>query len=249
MKIAKSRAQVSSQTTLSRASSPHGAPTVGRDPYFQGANILTDPGFENFVANSGGWHWPSRPKMLETYLLPKLNITCPSYMMWPDLTCTDETLVGWFQVTGPYESDGSKEDQGWKVSVHDPHTGDYHAVWWEWNNGGIPPGELGVISPFIDAPFSARVNPGDTVTWSGYAKVDSITGTPQMFLVIRFYAPNFSIIGGYQSTTSSLTTTYTQYSVSGVAPSGTHYIRAYFAFVGSGNDSWVAIDTASLGVE
>ena len=79
------RAIISNKTVLSRAPSPRGAPDT-LDPYHTGANILTDPGFENFVDNSGGWNWPDREGGASTYVVPKLTISCPSHLLLPDLT-------------------------------------------------------------------------------------------------------------------------------------------------------------------
>lgn len=252
MKIAKSRAQVSSQTTLSRARSPHGAPTAGVGAYFTGANILTDPGFEGFVDNSGGWHWPSRAQSLETYVIPKFDITCPSYMTWPDGTCVaaNNTLVSWFQGAGSFTSDGDRDDQAWKVSVHDPQAGDYHAIYWWWDASGFPPPELCAFSPFIGAPFSCRVNPGDDITWSAYSKVFATTGTPQVSMVLRFYNQSFGLIAASQSSFANLTTSYAQYSHTATAPSGSYYLRACLSFLGGTGNEWpVYVDTAVLGVQ
>lgn len=250
MRLTKTRGQISNQTSLVNAKAPHGAPTAGPAPYFTGPNVLTDPGFEGFVGNSGGWYWPTRPETLETYVIPKFDITCPSYMEWPDGTCTDQTLVGWFQGAGAYSSTGLKEDEAWKISVHDPHSGDYHAVWWQYDHSGIPPAELCAFSPFIFSPFSARVNPGDSLDWAAYSKVAAITGTPQVSMILRFYTSSFSFITASQSTFTNLTTSYAQYSHSAFAPSGSYYVRACLAFLGgTDNLQAVYVDTASLGVQ
>ena len=250
MKIATTRGRVTNQTTLAHAAAPHGAPTAGPAPYFRGPNVLTDPGFENHVFNSGGWHWLSRPDENTNYVLPRIDLTSPSWLRWPNGQFADKSLGGWAQATTPYTGDGTRYDSYWKVSVHDPHGGDYHAVWWMFANGsGLPPAEICAFSPWIDAPFSARVNPGDAITWSARLKVEATTGTPQARPYLRFFRPDFSSNGTALGTFANLTTSYTQYSVSTTAPPSSHYVRACFAFLGgSGNDRPVFLDSAILGV-
>jgi hypothetical protein len=251
MKVAKTRASISSQTTLANARAPHGPPTAGLEPYFRGPNILTDPGFENYVANSGGWHYPSRPDGETNYVLPLLSLTCDSYLRLPNGECNELTLIAWAQPNLPYEGTGSRYDDWWKVSVHDPHSGDYHAVWWMWDNGdGLPPSEITAFSPFIRAPFSARVNAGDAVSWSIYCKIISAVGTPQITMILRFFRQNYSITGTVSTVPIALTPGgYTQFSVSGNAPPGTYYVRAVVGFSGGvGNIAPVFLDSAVLGV-
>lgn len=72
------------------------------EPYFLGPNVLTDPEFENFRDNSGGWYWWDREGGVSTYTLPYLDLDCPSFLLWPDGTCAEKLLVGWVQSTGPY---------------------------------------------------------------------------------------------------------------------------------------------------
>ena len=240
---------VSSQTVLSVASSPRGAPDT-LDPYFTGTNILTDPGFENFVDNSGGWWWPDREGGASTYALPKLTVLCETHLFLPDGTCTPASFIAWAQLAGLYVVDDLREDYAWKVSVDDPQAGDYHAAWWRWDIGAaIPPGDICAFSPFIDAPHSARVNAGDTVDWSAYLKVTSTTGTPQTFPYVQFYTSGGSSVRLDKGTTSNLTGTYTQYSMNVVAPASAHYMRCAFGFVqGTGNTAPLRMDTAVLGV-
>ena len=145
--------------------------------------------------------------------------------------------------------DDLREDSAWKVSINSPQAGDYSAVWWEWEILGLPPGDIMAFSPFINAPHSARVNAGDTIAWSAYLKVDSLTGTPQEFPYIQFYTSGGSSIRLDKGTVSNLTGSYVQYSMNIVAPTNAHYMRAAFGFAGgSGNGSSLYFDTAVLGV-
>lgn len=253
MKIATSRGSISSQTTLSRARAPHGAPTAGSAPYFTGANILTDPGFESFVENSGGWWWVDRydANTTTSYALPRIDLTCTdSYLSLPDGTCATKTFTGWAQANTPYDTDGDRDDNAWKVSVHNPHSGDYHAIWWEWNSNGFFPADICAFSPFISAPFSARVKPSDAVTWSAYLKVSFTTGTPACFPFVRFFDQSFTVVGTVLGTLTNLTTSYAQFSMSTSAPPNSYYMRACFGFSGGSGNEWpVQMDTAVLGVQ
>lgn len=248
------RAKISNQTVISLAKAPTGGPQT-IDPYFTGGNILTDPGFENFVDNSGGWYYWDRPGGATSYTIPKLTIHCPRYLYYPDLTCiTQPSFVAWAQSSGTYQTSDLREDHSWKVSTHDPHSGDYHAMWVRWlDDSGFPPGNIMPFSPFISAPHSARVEPGDTVTWSAYLYYAGDGWQGSTVPILQFYNSGGSIVHQAQGATSSLTTTYTQYSVSTTAPAGSYYLRAIFSFSGTlrpGDDHYsVFFDTASLGIE
>jgi hypothetical protein len=238
---------ITSQTTLRIAPAPRGAPQA-LDPYHTGANILTDPGFENFVDNSGGWYWNDRDGGASTYALPKLTVLCPSHLELPDGSCAPESFVAWAQLAGSYVVNDVNEDFAWKVSVNSPQAGDYHAIWVRWWNG-VPPGDICAFSPFINAPHSARVNAGDGVTWSAYLKVFKTSGTPQAYPYIQFYNSGGSSIQLVKGTTSSLTTSYVQRSMSVTAPAGAHYMRCAFGFLqGTNNPHPVYLDSAVLGV-
>lgn len=245
----RTRAKISNQTVISLAKSPTGGPQT-IDPYFTGPNILTDPGFENFVDNSGGWHHLDRSwGGSTTYTLPLLTVNCPTYLYLPGLTCMPEALIAWAQLNGPYTINDLTADTGWKVTISNPHSGDYHAIWLDWISNSIP-GEIVAFSPFISAPHSARVNPGDTVTWSAYLMITDVRGTPQTFPYLQFFNSSGSAIWTTLGTATNLTTTYAQVSMNVVAPAGSHYVRAVFGFQGDGFQSiHTYFDTASLGIQ
>lgn len=250
MRSIKTRASISSSVkALSFARPPQGAPE-SLDPYFKGPNVLIDPGFENYVANSGGWYWPSRDIGVNDQVLPYLDVTSPSFLRYPNGYAT-KSLVSWCQTSGPYASSGLGDDQAWKISTVDPHSGDYHAAWWHTQNDSIPPGELCAISPWLASPFSARVESGDSVSWSAYLVQGRAYVAVSMTL--RFYtATNSLILVSVPTPTVVSTSAYTQYSHSTSAPPGSKYLRCCMTFSLSAGSStnWnsLYVDTCVLGI-
>lgn len=255
MKKTLSRLSVTDRTGAYRFDAPKGTPTAGQDPYFKGANILSDPSFENFVVNSGNWYYPERPGGSDVFTLPHFRPDCPTFLEYPNYACADRLLVSWCQTSGPYFLDTGVDidlasGQAWRVSNWLPDTGDYAAVWFDWTaGGGDVPGELSVICPFMTAPFSARVEPGDAVLWQGKVRVGDVTGTPAVQMTLRWYRSNWNQIYTSAGSVTALTTSYTNYSLSAGAPSGAYYLRASFTFSGgAGNIMPLQVDTCSLGV-
>lgn len=233
-----------------RAKSPSSASEF--EPYFTGANILTDPEFENFRDNSGGWYHWDRTGGSSMYTLPFVDLTCPVFLRWPDGSCAERLLVGWVQTSGPYGTQllDWATDPMWHITTFDARAIEYGAYWMRWSGARntLVPAELTAYSPYTP-PFSCRVEPGDSIVWSGWVRVSSTEGTPQIILILRWYNSSGSLINVTQGTTTALSTTRTQYSYSQTAPSGAHYLRATFAFAGTGTSFTVTVlDSARLGV-
>lgn len=220
------------------------------EPYFRGANVLTDPEFENFRGNSGGWYHWDRIGGSSMYTIPFVDLTCPDFLRWPDGSCAERLLVGWAQTSGPYgiQSPDQPTDPMWHVTTFDARAIEYGAYWLRWSGTNLTPAELSAYSPYTP-PFSCRVEPGDSVVWSGWLRVSSTTGIPQVILILRWYNSAGSLINVTQGTATSLTITRTQYSYSQTAPSGCHYLRATYAFAGTGALGTITVvDSARLGV-
>lgn len=249
MRPTKTRMAVSTRTTLSTTSAPPSG-TGTFEPYFKGANVLTDPNFENFRDNSGGWYFPDRIGGSTMFTVPFLDLTCPSFLRWPDGSCTENLLVGWCQTSGPYGSqlDDSNTDPMWHISTFDS-LGQYGAVWFQWGRavGSIVPAELSAFSPST-APFSCRVEPGDSVNWSGNIRCGVSSGA-SVVLILRFYNSSGSLFLVSQ-TSSAINSTRAVYSIAQTAPAGAHYLRSTFAFTGTGftPSATLVVDSAKLGI-
>lgn len=247
------RATVSSRIpALAKAVAPGGAPE-SIDPYFRGPNVLTDPGFENTVANSGGWYWKDRPGGSDMHSLPYLDLSCPTWLRYPDGTCAEKSFISWAHCTGPYIVDDLRLDACWKVSTWNPDSGYWHALWVSWNQGGTGrggnlPGEICVLNPWLSGPFSARVNPGDSVTWSVRATTAPYLGS-QALAHVRFYSGSYTNLAIVSGTPVTLTASYQTVSMSTVAPPGTVYVRGEVGFYGGTTNPFpLCVDSAVLGV-
>jgi hypothetical protein len=138
----------------------------------------------------------------------------------------------------------------WHVSTFDARNIEYGAIWFKWSGelDTLVPGELTAFSPYTP-PFTCRVEPGDSVVWSGWCRVSSAEGTPQIILLLRWYNSAGTLLSITEGTATNLTITRTQYTLSQTAPPGSHYLRASFAFAGTGAEYTVTVvDSARLGV-
>lgn len=255
MKQTLNRLTVTDRSGAYKFPPPKGAPTTGADPIFLGENILTDPEFNLFFQLSGSIYWWDRigPLGASTYTLPYQDVTCPSLMRLPNGVCADKTLAGWVMTTGPYTVNDAPEDQAWKVGTFPTETGAaalaYAAYWAKWNvGGGGFPGEIAAYCPFLSGPFSARIEPGMSITWSGNAQAGTTTGTPVIFPYVRFYRQNWSQLRT-DGVGSNLTTSPANYTTTTAAPTGAYYMRGSFGFSGgTGNSTPVLIHSAKLKV-
>ena len=248
--------KVRTRTLISDRVAPPRNPPKGQpdslDVYFKGPNVLVDPGFENYVAMTGNWYWPSRSNGTKDYVIPNLDLMCASWLAYPD-ACMTQSFPTWCQTSGPYSATGLREDQAWKVSTGNPRSGQWHAAWWNWDNGGIPPGELCPFNPYLSGPFSARVEPGDSISWSMWVYAGSLSVETPLTVtaipILRFYAANYTLIRADVGTPLSLTAnTYVQPSHTASAPTGTSYVRACMSFDGL-TASLLLADDAVLGVQ
>lgn len=268
MKIPRSRATISSSLgAISLASPPRGAPET-IDPYFKAPNVLIDPGFENHVANSGGWYYPTRTDGADDYAIPYMDLTCANFLRLPNGNCATRSLTAWAQSSGPYRVESYNTDLAWKVSTVNPHSGRFSAVWWNPKADGgtpttaaaTPPAQLSPLSPWLTGPFSARVEPADSITWSAYIASYSPgpgVGEPEYrvstSMELRFYRSNFTIVGVTSSSLALVSTSsYTQFSVATSAPAGSFYVRAAVLFTITANtlvNAPILVDTCVLGVQ
>lgn len=234
------------------AGAPGGGDGADFEPYFRGANVLTDPEFENFRDNSGGWYHWDRKGGSSMFTLPFVDLTCPSYLRWPDGSCAVNLLVGWAQTSGPYGSQllDNPSDPMWHITTFDARAIEYGAYWMRWSgaHNTLVPAELTAFSPYTP-PFSCRVEPGDSIVWSGWVRVSAIAGVPQIILILRWYNSSGNLTNVTQGATTALTTTRTLYSYAQTAPPGAYYLRATYAFAGTGDYATVVVvDSATLGV-
>ena len=125
----------------------------------------------------------------------------------------------------------------WRTSTVDPRSGLYHVRWVrpaESNNNVILNPRMGincipVFGGFFGT-YSARCEPGDTVTTSVYMKASTLTNGPQIQIHINWYDIDYGSAGAASSSTAvNLTTSYANYSHSGVAPATTRF--AYIEWV------------------
>ena len=241
-----SRAQIAFQPTRGFE-----VPAVS-PPYLRGANILYDPGFEGFVKATYGIDVADREPYTgsHTYTLPFYDSTCATGQQWPDGTCNTK-FSSWYQRNGTYTVTDDFSDTAWKVSTASPRSGVWGATWWDWQAEPSlgHPALLSIQGFNHPVGMSARVTSGDTVTWSAYVKVSSTTGTPKITRWVTFFTSGGSALISNTSTTA-LTTSYAQYSITVGAPSNAYYVRVLFDWEGTGASRTVTyVDDASLGVQ
>ena len=109
---------------------------------------------------------------------------------------------------------------------------------------------LGLFTSQSYFPYSARVDAGDTVTFSYWASVTSTSGGPESYIEFQYFNSSGSGVG-VQSDPGflELGTSYAQHSRQVVAPAGAYFMYALvvgdFLAVGTSRD----IDDCVLGIE
>ena len=222
------------------------------EPIVYGANILRDPGFELHLANTGGG--PQGDELPSWYYSD--DGTTPlkgndGVLHWSNGAVADSSLSGWFQSlsTAGFAGQTYEYKAHWFVSDADPHSGTYHL-----KSG---PGILG-MSPDLRIKsvlmlgvracygtggdnygrfYSARVEPGDYVgisTWAKQTEIDG--GTPLIDLTFYWHDSAGTQIGSSFLGNTTLTTSYAQYAHSAFAPPSTSFVLA---------EIYIAMDTTT----
>ena len=227
------------------AYSPRGVANNGEFAHLYSGNILYDPGAELFVGNAvGSYHyeaWSDRTGMRH-YTLPVFDPTCDvTSQRWPNGDCVTYWDISQWVAVGSYAPTGRQDSSAWHVGRFFPNLGDYSIIWHDWPRGpGGNPMMLMVQAPGLPGGYSARVEPGDLVTFSANARVwgDAYTGyaqlgDPTISTLLWFYTKTGTLIVGSGDYYVPLTTTYTANIHEATAPSGTYFVRAMLAFTAS----------------
>ena len=161
------------------------------DPSY-GENVIDDPGFEESALvpemASGVF-----PVMTVNYSGAPANPTGLAWINGP--IYTDWTAVteppGWF-----HSYSDADDVHHWSLSTEDPRTGTYHATWtrvqdWPSDNPQLSPygGTACHSTLFAEhwLPYSARVEPGDLVEYTIWAKLHGPTSNNFGFIQMEFY--------------------------------------------------------------
>lgn len=199
-----------------------------------GTNILTDPGFENHLAETGGgplgdsipYDWSSvagsQTEPDSGLLWP--TASNPASSTWPDAPATS----GWFAYYVTLS-------QNWEISSASPRSGTYHARWTkpsDTNNGlGLQPyGFSTCEGGFV---VTGRINPGDYVRWLIWAKSSSASNAA-LQIHINYFNSAFGSVGSNSSSSTGLGTSYASIQVDGIAPANTYYLLTEIANTSAG---------------
>jgi hypothetical protein len=232
-------------------------------------NILYDPGVELFIGNTVGTlehHvWNERTGE-DHFTLPTFDDSCGFRQSWPNGSCLsywDQSQ--WVSLGTPYRVTGDVSDSAWHVTRLNPFLGQLSMVWWRWSKGAFGnPLSLMVLSPGLPGGYSARVEPGDLITWSVRARIydyeanilNGAAGDPTISPFMFYYTKSGTPIVGGGDYYQPMDTDYTEYSYQASAPSGSYFLRAMVAFVANnpsaytlGNDPILLVDSGVLSIE
>lgn len=221
---------------------PHGVPGNGEYAYLRAGNLLYDPGLELFIGNAvGSYDWRDWDAKVghHHYALPRFSFTRPYGQYWPDSSDVAYVdIAQWVQHTGPYECDDQVVDSAWHVTSARPNLGDFSLVWWRWDaaakyGGEAAPGALAIQAPGLPQGYSGRARSGDIVTFSAKVAVTIQVGDPTAVPYLYFFNKRGTPTLGTATSSFLLTDSYTEPTVSSVAPGGTYWFRAGLVFKGS----------------
>lgn len=198
------------------------------NPYVLG-EILADGGFEDGGGGSGNE-------------IPRIKSDGSGYIWDDDSVAPDQDIFAM----------QDSDDATYLVETTDPRTGTYHLRFQDPDGSttDVTHVEVWLIKDELcssgrptkfDRHYSAIVEPGDTVTFSCYAKATNLSGTPQIRLEYYVFDESaddffdyleyvFSEDPGSGSGELELTSSYELYSISSVMPAGAHYIQVSFWF-------------------
>ncbi len=226
--------------------SPPPAPAPCEDPLILGFNLLTDPGGEFQIANHTGG--PNGDEI-------------PSYTSVGPVWASDGSDAGdgvqtWFQSAFPIlESEVA-------IVTASPRSGTYHFRFqkFDGSKATVDEGQLNwsarqmcaasAFGSWVFNTYSARCDPGNTVTWAGYYKASDIGApdAPETSLSITFFKQDGSF-NGQEVEVTDLTTSYALHSLAAVAPASTYICRvSMLYFKNSISELYVDVDSLRLGV-
>lgn len=204
-------------------------------------NLLSDPGFENHLANTEAENWGNA--------IPWDNNRIGGHesarlLVWPD----PDNPIDEFEWPFVSESDqsgwcvpfsGSQEafQNKWVVSNASPRTGQYHARYSPpepgWGMPHIAPFLQYTCNPMIEfggqnryQAYSLIVKPGDEVTYSVWAKATDVSLNPELAMQWWFQNEYYRGAGLFSDDDVLLTTDYQQISFTATAPQGAKYAIA-----------------------
>lgn len=228
---------------------PHPSFVVGGcvDPYVKGVNTLRDPGFDLAGGGPNGNEIPSY-EWIES-VAPYTNHV-EDFLVYSDGSRYGG-VPGWYAGRNwPAIPALSLPRIAWQTDVPtEPANGSKHGA----SNvaGAANQTPLGLwavgykaCAQYFGADWypSARVEPGDTVTWSIYAKTTT-TATVD-FINIAWHNNQGGTISGVTDSALAMTTTYQGFSIAGVAPAGAYMAicKIQFAF----SSGAIYVDNASV---
>lgn len=262
------------------AKPPHGVSNNGEFAHLYSGNIMYDPGFELFVGNAlgtfkndpdFGGDWADQPRDWETttgvrpYYLPRFNPFTNIGQMWPndeDVSYFD--IAQWGTLGGSYDVVGQYGDSGWRVTRVDPYAGRWHVIYAPWgadSTYGIPP-PLYVQAPGLPGGYSARVKPGDLITFTVWMNFQGHVAYFPVYpiAVLSFYNQSGDGIVSAQKRWSLGTDSdwtnrlydlgYKSYTIQATAPPNSYFLRAQMGFRPGGEHPMVTtVDAGILSIE
>lgn len=208
------------------------------EPLVYGANILRDPGVELQLANWGGGPnndeipyfpdatpWSSFFGVWESYWPSNDSATNLDDMFW-----AQEGPVGGITFAVP------------TIATTSPHAGTYHVSWVF--AGGTTYTRGSIVYPvrrfcadtkagFTGIPaqtprfYTARVEPGNFIKWSGYFKSANGDGAPKVSMRMGTRDDLGGSSESFYNDNQTLTTSYAEYSVSAFAPSTAKFVQVW----------------------
>lgn len=245
------RLQMQVQPRVPVSTPPRGQVNDGDFAHLYSANILYDPGVELFVGNAAATYegsvWQSKTG-LRRYTIPCYDPTKSYSQVWPNGDAVAyKDISQWVALkatpTG-YAVDGSVDSAAWHVSRYAPFVGTYHLVWDNWRSGPLGnPVPLMAQGPGLPGGYSARVDPGDDVTFSVYCALWayaeeglsnswSNAGDLTASSVLYFYDQSGTLIvgsGNYYGAIDKYDS-FSIHSHTAIAPVGSYFVRAFVAF-------------------
>lgn len=224
-------------TIIRAVSRVYPAVTVGGcvEPYMTGANVLRDPGVEDYLSITGGGPEGDR--------LPQFTFTTPGGLVWSDSSDAPTST--------PFAGNAAVARDA-RISTVDPDAGAYHIE--ITRDGGGTPNlyllGLTACSPGVGEwgglPVTARANPGDTVTINWRAKGVGTTEEDTTRGFVAWIASDYISFDGGSGPQEALSTAgYQSYQWSTVAPAGTFLCLAGIT-TSYGEGDGVRYDTFSV---
>lgn len=215
-----------------------------------GTNILKDPGFEQHLGNTAASSWSDSIPTDATSTAQ----TPESGLLWVDegefddslWTPVTNTASGWFH---PFFSNEAEADYFWIVSTANPRSGTHHARFTKHASTASSPD----FAPYVQGrcstpfnPYSTRIAPGDFIELTFWSTISTTTNSPTAHAFFAFFDSSFAGAGTDIGTDSALSTSYTSFSHSSIAPAGAYYAYAMLQISFMGAGAIVDIDDVTL---